>query len=315
MRLLAAWLAIVSSSAVSAEPGDADADFRRARTLLAEQRYAEACPLFERSHALEPALGTLLNVADCSEKLQRWGRAYRAFVEAARWSKRNDDRKREEVARARAQALKTRVVLLAIDVDQPQAVVELHALNGSSTSLHLAIDAFEPIGLDPGPYLLKVMAPGRVPYEKRLEFSRVGEMTVLASLPAVPSPPVEVVAVPQEPRPLPPPPVPALSPMFWVGAVGGGVLVVAGGIGWGFSQSVMIRVARQQPGGPDAAAPTATRREFDTASVLYPVSVGVVAVGVGLVIVGVVTRHPPSQVSFLLSPRPGGLVAGLGGTF
>ena len=58
-----------------------------------ELRYAEACPLLEESYQLDPAGGTLLNLALCHEATNRTKTAYdeyRLVLEKARADKRAD---------------------------------------------------------------------------------------------------------------------------------------------------------------------------------------------------------------------------------
>ena len=67
-------------------PVEAEQLFREGREAMKRADYALACPSFERSLALDPALGTLLNLAVCEEKRGRLGQAlarYRQFVELA----------------------------------------------------------------------------------------------------------------------------------------------------------------------------------------------------------------------------------------
>ena len=47
----------------------ADAAFKQGRELYKQNKYAEACEQFEKSQALDPANGTLFNIAQCSEKI------------------------------------------------------------------------------------------------------------------------------------------------------------------------------------------------------------------------------------------------------
>src|SRR5688572_24536755 len=81
-------LAIASRAA--AQPTDsvaaAEQIFEQARAAFDRGDYATACPLFEASQKLDPALGTLLNMATCYEKAGQlasaWGR-YREVLALA----------------------------------------------------------------------------------------------------------------------------------------------------------------------------------------------------------------------------------------
>jgi|HubBroStandDraft_2_1064218.scaffolds.fasta_scaffold37239_2 hypothetical protein len=54
---------------------ESDDLFNKGRQAMREQDYARALTLFERSESIEPAVGTLLNLAICEEKLGRLLRA------------------------------------------------------------------------------------------------------------------------------------------------------------------------------------------------------------------------------------------------
>src|SRR6478735_9605838 len=67
-----ATLLFASARAGAASPTDqakAEALFDEGRRLLAAARFAEACPKFAESQRLDSALGTLLNLGDCYEKM------------------------------------------------------------------------------------------------------------------------------------------------------------------------------------------------------------------------------------------------------
>src|SRR5437868_2773215 len=56
--------------------------FRDGRTLLAAGKVLEACLKFEESQRLDPAGGTILNLALCHEREGRLARAWSEFKEA-----------------------------------------------------------------------------------------------------------------------------------------------------------------------------------------------------------------------------------------
>lgn len=92
-----AWidLAMPSEAAaqMNADSAAADTLFEEGRVALAAGDVALACQKFDTSRRLEPAIGTLLNLADCSAKLGRRRAAWVALREALRFMPENDERR------------------------------------------------------------------------------------------------------------------------------------------------------------------------------------------------------------------------------
>lgn len=324
---------LLSSLALGAAPAkppsEADKLFTQARDLMAKGKFADACVAFQKSHALEPALGTLLNLADCLEKSGKPASAFFAFNEAAEWAGRNHETKREEVAAGRAQALKAKVTFLAVQLPSqvPNALASLKPAQppGAPELRSWKLDGpAQTVPVDPGSYVLTVTAPNRKPSELHFDVGQTPGMlkldVPLLEPEAAPPPEPSLIAPTVE---APPPQVtaPARNGTALVGVVNlaaGSALILAGAIGLGYSQSVIDKVARQQPGGPDFNRPTVTRSEYGTAQTLYPLSwvglgVGVAAAGTGVFLL---LRDPhPSQVSFGAAPLRDGVFASVSGSF
>lgn len=101
------------------ETSEADRLFAEGRALAKERRYAEACERFARSYAIDPSLGTQLNLADCKEVLGEHREAWRLFVDAAERATRDGDTQRIEFARKRAKTIEARLATIVIRVARP----------------------------------------------------------------------------------------------------------------------------------------------------------------------------------------------------
>lgn len=297
----------------------ADQLFRHARVMLAERNYVDACPLLEQSHKLEPALGTLLNLADCFENLGRPAAAQRAFLQAAEWASRTKETKRQEVALQRAQALDAKVATVVVMLDKPPAgaKVELRALDGTILESPL----------EPGQYVAVASAPGFFPREQSFEVAQPPApvaLTVPALEPIIS--PVraagpEVVVV--SPAPVPPPSSRVKSSgrktAGVVTLVAGGVMGLSSLVGLVWSGDVLARVKRQQPGGPDAANPTVTRSQFARAQAFNAASIagaigGGLALATGITLLATAARvGETAAVGVVVTEN--GAMATLGGRF
>ncbi len=87
------------------DPVVAERYFSEARSLMSKGQVEQACGLFQKSMDADPALGTMLNVADCNERLGNIAAACNAYrdVEAQAGAAGQDAR--GELARSRAEKL------------------------------------------------------------------------------------------------------------------------------------------------------------------------------------------------------------------
>ena len=62
MKKLALISLLIASTALAGNKDKADSLFKQGKKLAAEKKYGEACPAFEQSMKLDPAIGTQLNI-------------------------------------------------------------------------------------------------------------------------------------------------------------------------------------------------------------------------------------------------------------
>lgn len=92
--------------------------FEEGRALAKDGKYKQACAKFEKSLALDPAIGTQLNYADCHEKVGQYAEAWRIFDSAADAEKITNPA-RAKFARERADALLPKVGVVVLQVESP----------------------------------------------------------------------------------------------------------------------------------------------------------------------------------------------------
>lgn len=149
------------------DPAAAEELFRQGRVAAEKRDYLTACEKFRESNRLDPALGTLFNIADCEEKLGRLATSWTLFREVAQRLPRDDERR--AIALQRGQALEARVPRLSVHLlsaARPQLVVRRDGVELGSASL----DTWLPV--DPGEHVVVVSAPGT---ESASFVARVGE--------------------------------------------------------------------------------------------------------------------------------------------
>jgi len=141
----------------------AEALFQSGREALDRGDYQVACDRFEESYRQEPTPGTALNLGNCREQLGQVASAWQRFQEAAQTLPLDDPR--VEVARARAEALKSKIPLLTLRAPAGSStwVVLKDGVAVGTASLNLALP------VDPGAHAIEVRAPGRKPWLVQVE--------------------------------------------------------------------------------------------------------------------------------------------------
>jgi len=157
---LAACLGLVLPARADTPSADAAQGlFDEAKALLGAGRASEACPKFEESQRLDPALGTSLNLADCYEKEGRLGVAWLTFRDAAAQARSGGHLDAAEVAEERGRDLAARLPKLVIDVRGAERTPGLSLQrNGSAVRRE---DFGQPVPAEPGTHHVLASAPGR----------------------------------------------------------------------------------------------------------------------------------------------------------
>jgi hypothetical protein len=200
-------LALVAATPVALAQSEtktavAEALYRQARELMAAGDYNAACPKLAESQRLDPATGTLLNLAACHEKQGKLATAWLEYGDALVAARRDGREDRVEYARQRAAELEPKLsrltIVLAPDADEPELTLEL---DGASVG-RAVLGAATPV--DPGQHVVRASAPGKKPWEQTVEIGAEADQKSLTI------PKLELAPV--EPAPPAAPPPPALAP-------------------------------------------------------------------------------------------------------
>jgi hypothetical protein len=206
--LVAALAGHGTHAGAAGRPADvalAEALFQEGQRLMQQGRFAEACPKLEESHRVEPALGTMLYLAECYERNGQTASAWATFRAAAHLARRSEQPRREQLAAERATKLEGRLSRLVVRI----------APNADSARLSVTRDGVPlerpawgvAVPVDPGPHELRAQAPGAKPWSQSIDVSAAASV-VEVTIPALE--PESVVVAP--PRASASPPVPPVAP-------------------------------------------------------------------------------------------------------
>lgn len=158
---VAAFIGLGSPEAFAQNKAAAEALFKDGRRLMKAKKYKAACKKFAASHQIDPAIGTLLNLATCYERSGKIASAWARFVEAADKAKRARQKKRVRYARKKARALAKRVPKLKIVAP---SIEGLEVRRDGEVVNSALLDTSVPI--DPGKHQIEATAPGYESFTK-----------------------------------------------------------------------------------------------------------------------------------------------------
>jgi hypothetical protein len=134
-------------------PSESTLLFEQGRALVKEGKHAEACPLFEKSMRLAPALGTELNLARCLAATGELARARTMFERLVAKLAETNQPERQALAQQGLDEVNARI---------PRVSIDTSALGSTEVTIDGAPhDAKQPIEVAPGPH--EVRAKDAVP--------------------------------------------------------------------------------------------------------------------------------------------------------
>lgn len=136
----------------------AEALFDQGVQLMKNGRFSEACPKLETSQRVDPAVGTLLYLAECYERLGRTASAWATFREAESLARGANQADRARTAGTRAQKLEPELAYLTVSVPADARVEGLVVKRGGAVVLPDLYGVAAPV--DPGLIEIEASAPG-----------------------------------------------------------------------------------------------------------------------------------------------------------
>jgi hypothetical protein len=275
--------------------GAAQALYDEARKLAAAKDFAAACPKFRASYDMDPAGGTLLNLADCYENEGKTALAWTTFKDALVAAQQDGNQPRAEFAKTHIASLEQSLAYLTLDVPN-EARIDGLVVSIDGTPLASAAWGVA-LPVDPGKHVVHAEAKAHEPFERSLEVSKAGQRETV-SVPVL-------AASGSGDAPGAAKPAGSGSTMRTIGWVTGGVGVVALGVGGYFGLKAFSDWGDRNDackGGCTPEAKAAGSRASDAATLsTVLVAVGAGAVGVGAVLI--LTSGHGEQTKAAAAPR------------
>jgi hypothetical protein len=137
---------------------------------MESKNFREACPKFAESQRLEPAAGTVMNLATCEERLGKLASAWQHWKEAIDALPPADDR--IPFARGRVNDLEKKLPRLRVTLSGGAGKVFRDEIELGPASQGVMLP------VDPGPHTVTVQAPGRLPEKVTIEVAEGEEKQI-----------------------------------------------------------------------------------------------------------------------------------------
>ncbi|MBA3458358.1 MAG: tetratricopeptide repeat protein [Deltaproteobacteria bacterium] len=178
---LAISLTLVAALSSTVSADKADTLFKKAKKLLSEKRYAEACKTFEEVVKLDKtALGGLLNAGKCYEEWGRLARAYDWYEKAQVIAAEQKDDRADKI-KALVEELDTNVPRLTLKITDGADLQVLASITLDGKPFDQGLLGSE-IRVDPGPHVIEYIVDGKKK-KKMVPVERGGSSEILLDLP------------------------------------------------------------------------------------------------------------------------------------
>jgi hypothetical protein len=293
MTALSLALAPIRARADDDHVKHADQLFRDGQRLLKQGKLAEACAAFTESQKLDPAVGTLLNLADCHAQERRFATARAEFEEAARQAAQAGQKDRESFAKEQWKQLEPLLSFVAIKFEgNPDGVF----IDGKQ------VNASSPVPLDPGVHEFRFARPGYLTKTIQLEVANGPSSQTLDEGHLEPEP---QIIPPEEPQ-KPPKRKDDTQRLAGIAAMGGGGLFILIGTYFGLHAASKKSDAEPHCNGkfcdPDGLSLQDDAHSAATVSTIAW-GLGIVAVGVGAYLY-LTAPKPTHTLALRVAPSP-----------
>lgn len=179
LRIAAVTIGLAWPSLAHAnDPATAQMLFDQAKKLMAQDRYAEACPKLEESQKLDPAGGTLLHLAVCREREGRIATAWALYSDALSQAKRDKRGDRAKFAHERIDVLVPRLPKMRVRVAPANRSLRGFKLTRDDVAVGEA-QWGESVPVDPGARVMKAQADGHKTWTVKVDVpTQPNEVTV-----------------------------------------------------------------------------------------------------------------------------------------
>jgi hypothetical protein len=297
---------VVLAGTASAQPaGDkagAQALFDEGLALLDKGDVAAACPKFEASLRLDPAIGTTLNLARCYEQAGKTASAWALFVEV--WEKSGRTGARAQFAKEHADALVSRLPRMNIKVAAPVdgLVVTRDGVAVDDSTFGVGIP------VDPGPRVIEAKAPGYQTWSTTVEAKELD--TAEVEVPTLTALPPQDLGLGDKTPVETPVAAPSSRKKIGLGVGAGGVALLGTGLVFGALARSTWNDALDHCDADNACDDTGIELG-DSARTKATISTVLVGVGLGATAAGAILYLTAPKGSTTIAPAVGGDSAGV----
>ncbi len=323
---------VLGTASAHAEPPDehggaaeraafAEALFVKAKALMADRRFDEACPMLAESQRIDPGGGTMLTLALCHERQGKTATAWAELEDARARAVKDGEADREALAKEHIAALEPKLTRLTVRIASAAAATPGLSIRLDGLALERPAWGVA-VPVDPGPHRVEAGAPGKRAWAVDVRVGTDGG-TVVADVTALAD--EAVIAARAERRSIAPAPPRGVQARTVIGFSLLGAGAASLGVGAGYGVVAISKQSEAYARCPTSSCADATARRENaaarSAAVVADVAVpiGLAAAGAGVIVLVTGRRDPSPRnhpaTALRLGVTPGGAMACVGRAF